>query len=172
MDRLLRRSAKHRSTEKISLLPMLYNFVERVSFVTDRLAPIRIAAAVISDTQGRTLLVKKRNTNFFMQPGGKLEPGETPTQTLARELQEELGCTLITAEFLGQFSAPAANEPPRIVEALIYFAEIAGPVTPGAEIDEFLWVDPNQTAALSLAPLTRDHVIPLILSGRVKAATP
>jgi hypothetical protein len=32
---------------------------------------IVIAAALLLDPQGRTLLVRKRGTAFFMQPGGQ-----------------------------------------------------------------------------------------------------
>ena len=106
-----------------------------------------------------------------MQPGGKLEPGETPPQTLARELREELGCTLRHAEFLGNFSAPAANEPSRIVEAQLYRAEIEGSLTIDSEIEEMLWVDPRQTADLSLAPLTKDHVLPFLLGRSARSAS-
>lgn len=137
----------------------------------DEFPSIRIAAAVIADAQGRILLVKKRRTVFFMQPGGKLENGETAAETLARELFEELGCRLQKAEFLGTFSAPAANEASHIVEAQLYFAEITGEVKPGAEIEEIVWAEPYQTAHLPLAPLTRDHVLPLIRSRRAKAAS-
>jgi 8-oxo-dGTP diphosphatase len=125
--------------------------------------PIRIAAAVIASAQGLILLVRKRNTLFFMQPGGKLDAGETALATLARELHEELGCTLLHAEFLGSFSAPAANEP-TMVEAALYRTEIAGEVKPQAEIVEVAWVDPSKPPDLQLAPLTRDHVLPLIRS--------
>ena len=125
--------------------------------------PIRIAAAVIANAQGLILLVRKRNTLFFMQPGGKLDAGETALATLARELHEELGCTLLHAEFLGSFSAPAANEP-TMVEAALYRTEIAGEVKPQAEIVEVAWVDPSKPPDLQLAPLTRDHVLPLIRS--------
>ncbi|MGB9089319.1 MAG: NUDIX domain-containing protein, partial [Pseudomonas farsensis] len=52
---------------------------------------IRIAAALLVDPQGRTLLVRKRGTEAFMQPGGKIDAGETPAAALARELHEELG---------------------------------------------------------------------------------
>ena len=38
--------------------------------------PIRIVAALIRDAAGRVLLVRKRGTTTFMQPGGKREVGE------------------------------------------------------------------------------------------------
>lgn len=34
---------------------------------------IRIAAALLIGTDGRTLLVRKRGTQAFMQPGGKID---------------------------------------------------------------------------------------------------
>ncbi|QOR37060.1 hypothetical protein HNO52_17845 [Billgrantia diversa] len=37
---------------------------------------LRIAAALILDSEGHMLLVRKRGTERFMQAGGKLEPGE------------------------------------------------------------------------------------------------
>lgn len=51
---------------------------------------IRIAAAVLMDPKGRTLLVRKRGTQAFMQPGGKIEAHEQPINALVRELEEEL----------------------------------------------------------------------------------
>jgi 8-oxo-dGTP diphosphatase len=130
------------------------------------LAQIQIAAAIICDQEGRTLLVRKRNTIFFMQPGGKLDDGETALETLKRELSEELGCVLQRADFLGVFTAPAANEHLRHVQATLFHATIAGKIQPGAEIAEIAWVEPTQTGDLPLAPLTRDHVLPLVGSLR------
>ena len=43
---------------------------------------IRIVAAVVADERGRLLLVRKRGTTAFMQPGGKPEAGETPAETV------------------------------------------------------------------------------------------
>jgi uncharacterized protein (TIGR00730 family) len=127
---------------------------------------IRIAAAVVTDLEGRTLLVRKRNTLFFMQPGGKLKDGETPFAALARELSEELGCTLLTAEFLGTFSAPAANEPSYKVEAALFRVHIRGEIKAAAEIEEIVWVEPEHTGTLPLAPLTRDHVLPFVVARK------
>jgi 8-oxo-dGTP pyrophosphatase MutT (NUDIX family) len=67
---------------------------------------IRIAAAVIRDRHDRILLVRKRGTTAFMQPGGKIHPNEDALGALARELHEELGCSIrpATARFLGRFA--------------------------------------------------------------------
>ena len=127
---------------------------------------IRIVAAVVTDQSGRVLLVRKRRTIYFMQPGGKVEQRETPLETLAREVNEELGCTLLRAEFLGMFCAPEANEPGRIVEAMLFRAEIVGAIKPGAEIEGVAWIKPSEVGGLTLAPFTQFHVLPLVRSWR------
>jgi 8-oxo-dGTP pyrophosphatase MutT (NUDIX family) len=126
---------------------------------------IRIAAAVIVDAKGRTLLVRKRGTTAFMQPGGKLADGEPAQAALSRELREELGCALAgEARALGRFTAAAANEPGRQVEAELFAVELSGDPAPTAEIEDAVWHDPA-AGGLVLAPLTRDHVPPLVLAG-------
>lgn len=73
---------------------------------------IIIAAAIITDSQGRCLLVRKRGTEYFMQPGGKPEIGETPHAALIRELEEELNFSVSPEELVqvGRFTDAAANE--------------------------------------------------------------
>ncbi|WP_286912473.1 MULTISPECIES: NUDIX hydrolase [unclassified Pseudomonas] len=124
---------------------------------------IRIAAALLIDPQGRTLLVRKRGTQAFMQPGGKIDAGETPVQALVRELHEELGLRIEPAQAipLGQFSAPAANEPGFEVQAQLFRVDCAEQVVPAAEIEEVVWLAADQLPALQLAPLTRDLILPL-----------
>jgi 8-oxo-dGTP pyrophosphatase MutT (NUDIX family) len=123
---------------------------------------IRIAAAVIVDPRGRTLLVRKRGTSAFMQAGGKVGPGESPAEALVREIREELDCGLAEPPVpLGCFRAPAANEPGRIVEAELFAAVLEGEIRPAGEIDEMIWHDPDDIDVI-LAPLTRNHVLPLI----------
>lgn len=123
---------------------------------------IRIAAALIEDEGGRLLLVRKRNTHAFMQAGGKIEPGEAPEAALARELQEELGQLPGHLEPLGIFTAPAANEPGHQVEAHVYRACMSGELQAAAEIEELCWVTTEEAELLPLAPLTRDHLLPLV----------
>lgn len=59
---------------------------------------IRVAAVVFRDERGRVLTVRKRGTERFMLPGGKLEDGETCAQTASREVEEELGLVVSAAE--------------------------------------------------------------------------
>ena len=123
---------------------------------------IRIAAAVLMDPKGRTLLVRKRGTQAFMQPGGKIEAHEQPINALVRELEEELALKIdpSCAIYLGHFSAPAANEPGFEVLAELFLIQTEQAVTPAAEIEEVQWIDPASDGGLVLAPLTRDVILP------------
>ncbi|NWA01483.1 NUDIX hydrolase [Pseudomonas gingeri] len=123
---------------------------------------IRIAAALLIGPDGRTLLVRKRGTQAFMQPGGKIEAHEQPAKALARELEEELGLRVDPAavRYLGQFCAPAANEPGFDVTAELFLLTITEAVEPAAEIEEVVWIDPATDGNLCLAPLTRDLILP------------
>ena len=123
---------------------------------------IRIAAALLVRGDGQTLLVRKRDTLAFMQPGGKIDAGEQPADALVRELHEELNLRVDPSQavYLGQFSAPAANEPGFTVEAELFKVQVDVAVTPAAEIEEVCWIDPMGEGDLHLAPLTRDLILP------------
>ena len=66
--------------------------------MTDMPRPILlVAACALIDTDGRVLLAQrpegKSLAGLWEFPGGKVETGETPEETLIRELEEELGIT-------------------------------------------------------------------------------
>jgi len=56
-----------------------------------------VVAALI-EREGRVLMSRRRPDqslpNCWEFPGGKVEPGEAPEAALAREIEEELGCTV------------------------------------------------------------------------------
>ena len=126
--------------------------------------PIEIVAAVLRDEAGRILTVRKQGAQRFMLPGGKREPGEADLVALARELQEELGLSLVagSARRLGRFEADAANEPGRRVAGVIFEAEARGAPAIAAEIAEMRWLAPEPPFPVPLAPLLEFEVLPRI----------
>ncbi|MDQ0647430.1 8-oxo-dGTP diphosphatase [Microbacterium natoriense] len=128
---------------------------------------IHVSAAVIVDDEGRVLVVRKKDTVRFMQPGGKPEVGETAAQTLIRELHEELGVVLDEADLepLGTFISEAANEPGHRVVAQAFATSIAPTaVTVQAELAELRWITRADAIDLPLAPLSTEHLLPIAWS--------
>lgn len=134
--------------------------------------PIRIAAAIIFDEAGHVLVVRKRGSSVFMQPGGKIEAHETPAEALARELKEEIALVAPPNQsvYLGKLRAEAAHEQGREVEADVFAVALTGGVAAQAEIEEIRWVDPF-ALDLPLAILSRDHIMPIARARSKKETT-
>ncbi|OIH82577.1 NTP pyrophosphohydrolase [Arthrobacter sp. UCD-GKA] len=127
---------------------------------------LTIAALQLLDPSGRILLVRKQGTVMFMQPGGKLEPGESPMAAVLREVQEELGLAFAPGQVdsMGLWKGPAANETDTDIHAHLFGACTSDTPKVQAEIEQMLWIDP--AAALTrgdIAPLLRDKVLPGLL---------
>ncbi|HEY4223494.1 MAG TPA: NUDIX domain-containing protein [Myxococcota bacterium] len=135
---------------------------------------LRIAAALVTRVRAdgvvEVLLVRKRGTRVYMQPGGKLEPGESAVVALCRELCEELGLVVDASAPIarGRVSAPAANEAGFTVDADLFELSLANDdaVVAAAEIEEARWVSLDDVDALEIAPLLRDHALPRLLRAR------
>lgn len=130
---------------------------------------IHVAAAIVTDTAGRAIVVRKQGTTGFMQPGGKIERGESALATLIRELREELGLEVDVdaTEFLGSYEAAALNEPGQTVRAEVFALVTDAELRPTAEIDAIYWLEsPDDTGSVELAPLTLDVMLPLWAARR------
>lgn len=124
----------------------------------DEFKIVEVAAIVLRDAQGRVLSVRKGSSPRFQMPGGKLEAHETPLEAALREVREEVGLDLKNAAIrpLGDFSAPASNEPGFTVVSHVFIAEgVFSPqqVRPHAEIAEVDWFDPSAPTTRPQAPL-------------------
>ncbi|MGM0824739.1 MAG: NUDIX hydrolase [Pseudomonadota bacterium] len=121
---------------------------------------MEIAAAIVSDSAGRLLLVRKHNTSIYMQPGGKIDAGESALEALCRELYEELGLSVNSDQLspLGIRTAQAANEPGMTVQAHLFSIVIDESVEAAAEIAEARWVTREEADQLPLAPLTKEYI--------------
>ena len=77
--------------------------------MTDDRPPI-VAAIVVHDR--RVALVRRRiseGTLSWQFPAGQQEPGETPFQTAAREVAEEIGLLVTPTALIGQRQHPATG---------------------------------------------------------------
>ena len=123
---------------------------------------VQVSAAVVTDEDGRALVVRKHGASVFQQPGGKPDPGETPAQTVLREMAEELGVHAQESDLepLGRFTADAANEPGHRVVADAFALRIRhDQASAAAEIAELRWITAAEVDEVPLAPLSRTHLI-------------
>lgn len=133
---------------------------------------IETVAAVIADGKGRVLLVRKRGSDTFIQPGGKREPGEDSLTTLARELREEIGVGFdpAAAARLGEFTEHAVHERGKRVQAEVFLVSVDGAPRAAAEIEELVWIDPRDSGDVNVAPLSRRHILPAFVERTETAA--
>lgn len=119
---------------------------------------IHLATAVVVDPQRtRALVVRKHGSATFIQPGGKIDAGETAIEALRRELREEIGLEIREDEavYLGHFTAPAVHETGFTVASEAFWVKTDKPVCAESEIAEIQWIDPLEAPNLPLAPLSR-----------------
>lgn len=116
---------------------------------------IHAAIGIIYDLHVEKVLISKRKTGqsyagYWELPGGKIEPGELPCQTIVRELKEELGIDVISAKFL---STVNYQYPEFYVTLEIYKIEAYSGLARGLEGQELLWIRPNKDDLKIISPL-------------------
>lgn len=119
-----------------------------------------VTGCLLNDDQ-QLLVVRKRDTEHFMLPGGKPLQGETPILTLSREWQEALGASLNdeALAMLGRFRAKDIHENDMLVDADVFVVEdFTGHLQARAEIAEVRWIALDDDTTL-LAPLLSDEVL-------------
>ena len=98
--------------------------------------------AVITDAEGRVLLVEHSYQPGWRRPGGGVERGETAGEAMARELEEEAGVRLA-----GEARLVSIHSQERRFKGdhvLLYRVEAwtPCPARPGLEINRSGWFDP------------------------------
>lgn len=120
---------------------------------TAELRVIRVVGAAIFDDQGRCLVTRRSavmsNPGKWEFPGGKLEPGETPEQALAREIKEELDLVIEVGQWIGVGMAKAAEHVQ--VRLDVYRAWHSGGTLTLHEHDVSRWVAPADFGELDWA---------------------
>ncbi|MFI6587924.1 NUDIX domain-containing protein [Embleya sp. NPDC050493] len=122
--------------------------------------PVVVVAAAIVHARRLMVVSKKAAPDLFYLPGGKPDPGESPLETLRRELDEELGARLVEPRFLAAVDSVAVLEglPMRLT---VFTTRLDREPVPAAELAELRWTS-GRDDDLRLAPAVTDHVLPLL----------
>lgn len=129
---------------------------------------VHVVCALI-EQEGRLLLTRRAPgqalAGLWEFPGGKVEPGETAEQALARELEEELG---IGAEIGTRVGFGTVDSGGKIIVLEGLTARLLGPIGTTPVHDAHRWADPRAIDRSTLA--TADH--PLLDAWIEKLAPP
>lgn len=114
-----------------------------------------VVAAALIDTDGRVLIAQrpegKTLAGLWEFPGGKVEPGERPEETLIRELHEELGIVVKEPCLAPLTFASHAYESFHLLMPLYVCRRWEGFVV-GREGQALKWARPKDLAAYPMPP--------------------
>ncbi|WP_042349311.1 8-oxo-dGTP diphosphatase MutT [Bacillus massiliigorillae] len=114
---------------------------------------VKVVGAVIENEQNEILCALRSPNmtlpNLWEFPGGKIEQGESPEQSLIREIDEELGCTIEVFDLVEDI---VHEYPAVIVNLLTYRAKIINGSPIAKEHAELKWVPIQELKALEWAP--------------------
>lgn len=129
-----------------------------------------LANALVTDKDGRMLVVRKNKSIYFQMVGGKIENNEQPIQTLEREFKEEINIdiNLHNVSFLGNYSTTAVNEKNTQVYANVYHVQLTSvdKINNAAEIEEMVWLTKENYKSYRLAHLLEEFSLPIWLNTK------
>jgi len=128
---------------------------------------IYLANALVTDKDGRMLVVRKNKSIYFQMVGGKIDGTEKPIETLEREFKEEININinLHRVEFLGNYTTKAVNEENTLVNASIFHVHLnfTDIIKIDAEIEEMAWIIKEDYKNYQLAHLLKEFSLPIWL---------
>jgi ADP-ribose pyrophosphatase YjhB (NUDIX family) len=127
-------------------------------------APNSIVVAVtafVRDDAGRILMIRRTDNDLYAVPGGAQDLGESISQTVIRETQEEAGVLVEVIGLVGIYTNPnhviAYSDGEVRQEFSICFRArpIGGTPRPSSESSEVHWIDPTDLNRLNIHPAMR-----------------
>ncbi len=131
----------------------------------------RVVAAVIERADRRLLIGQRRRRDTsalkWEFPGGKVREGEGLEEALARELQEELGVTLLKSREIAQARHRYANYPEELEIHFFAVAIAEGEVHPRC-FEQVAWALPKELGHYDFLPANRE-LIAHLATGKIRA---
>ncbi|MFC0560738.1 (deoxy)nucleoside triphosphate pyrophosphohydrolase [Halalkalibacter alkalisediminis] len=114
---------------------------------------VTVVGAVIQDESKRVLCALRSKemilANYWEFPGGKVEKGENYPEALTREIQEELGCTVLVEKKITEVTHDYDN---MRVHLHTYLCRIRNGNPVAKEHAKIQWVELDQLHQLNWAP--------------------
>jgi|SRR5580658_9390337 8-oxo-dGTP diphosphatase len=132
---------------------------------------MRVVVTAIIERGDRRLLIGQRRRHDTSPlkwefPGGKIEEGETPEAALARELQEELGATLVKCVEIGRTRHKYASSPEEF-EIRFYAASIQETEVAPKEFEQIVWALPKELGNYDFLA-ANSQLVAQLATGRLK----
>jgi 8-oxo-dGTP diphosphatase len=131
---------------------------------------VTVTAGII-ERSGKVLVARRRPGKHmggkWEFPGGKIEPSETPAQSLVRELREELAVEASVGTFLCRTTWDGEG---MSLELLVYRIDRFEGEPVLHEHQEIRWVSPGELPGLDLADSDRKVVLALWGESRGRTA--
>jgi 8-oxo-dGTP diphosphatase len=116
---------------------------------------VLVAACALIDPDGRVLLAQrpegKAMAGLWEFPGGKVEAGERPEESLIRELKEELGI-VVNEECLAPLTFASHRYPEFQLLMPLYVCRRWEGIAAAREGQKLKWVRPNDLRNYSMPP--------------------
>ena len=118
-----------------------------------------IVSAAVVERDGRVMVCQRlpeaHNGLKWEFPGGKLEPGETPEQALARELREELSIEVAVGRIV---DAVLHRYPDREVLVLFYRCSVVSGEPAPVDCNAIAWAKPEALPGFDFAGADAEFV--------------
>ncbi len=114
---------------------------------------IDVSAAILENKSGQVLIAKRKQgkklAGYWEFPGGKVEEGESPEESLVRELKEEMNLDIEVHDFVGESIYRYAEGTIRLIA---FKGRIIGGEIKLTDHDEYAWKHLHELSTVKLAP--------------------
>lgn len=136
---------------------MMSDYIKRLrKLVGNEFLLLPSVSVIVEDHTGSILMVRHHHNDWWVLPGGMIEPNETPQQTAIREAKEETGYDISLREIYDVFGGPEFQiqytNGDRVGYVMIVFKasiESGKPKADNIEIHEVKFIDPKEIETIN-----------------------